>query len=115
MIDVMLFLLVFFVLISSNVLPALGLRVNLPRAADPQHIPLARRVTLSIDAGGAVYLDGKPAADLAARLRALQTPATKLSVIIAADRAARTDALVRVLDVLKTDGIPAAAIVTDDK
>ena len=35
MIDVMMFLLVFFVLISTNVLPALGLRVALPHAAAP--------------------------------------------------------------------------------
>jgi len=35
MIDVMMFLLVFFVLISINALPALGLKVALPYAADP--------------------------------------------------------------------------------
>ncbi len=115
MIDVMLFLLVFFVLISSNVLPALGLKVNLPQAADAQHIKLDRRVTISIDEGGAVFLDGTHAVDLGAQLRALQTQAAHISVIIAADRAARTGALVAVLDTLKDAGIPAAAIITDPK
>ena len=51
MIDVMMFLLVFFVLISLNALPALGLRVALPYSSKPAHLEMTRRVTLTLTAG----------------------------------------------------------------
>lgn len=38
MIDVMMFLLVFFVLISLNVIPALGLKTQLPSAGSAQQL-----------------------------------------------------------------------------
>ncbi|MET0348548.1 MAG: biopolymer transporter ExbD, partial [Rhizobacter sp.] len=87
MIDVMMFLLVFFVLISTNVLPALGLNVALPGSAQPDPIkdePL--RITLTVDKDGAVYVDGQatPMADVAARLKALAGVKTA-KVIIAGD------------------------------
>ncbi len=119
MIDVMMFLLVFFVLISTNVLPALGLRVALPKSGDPDHMPATRRVTLTISAPGQLYLDGDPVAEaaLAGRLRALHSPATRLDVVIAGDKAANMQALVGVLDALKAADVQAAAIVTapDDR
>ncbi len=117
MIDVMLFLLVFFVLISSNVLPALGLRVTLPRSGAPDHLAVIKRVTLTIAADAQLYIDGdgvQPDA-LAARLRSLQAPGTTLSVMIAADKAANMQALVTVLDALKAADVPAANIITQSK
>jgi len=117
MIDVMLFLLVFFVLISSNVLPALGLRVALPKSGAPEHLAVVKRVTLTIAADAQLYIDGdrvQPDA-LAARLRGMQTPGTTLSVIIAADKAANMQALVAALDALKAADVPAASIITQSQ
>ena len=37
MIDVMMFLLVFFVLISMNVIPATGIKTQLPGSTQPDH------------------------------------------------------------------------------
>jgi biopolymer transport protein ExbD len=115
MIDVMMFLLVFFVLISTNVLPALGLRVALPKAGDPDHMQMTRRVTLTISAPGKLYLDGNPVdpGALPDRLRALRSAYARLVVIIAADKAANLQALVGVLDALKVADVQAASIVTD--
>jgi biopolymer transport protein ExbD len=59
MIDVMMFLLVFFVLISINALPALGLRVALPTSANPTHLDIVKRVTVTLTADGQLYLDGE--------------------------------------------------------
>ncbi len=114
MIDVMMFLLVFFVLISTNVLPALGLHVALPKSGNPDHVPATKRVTLTISAPGQLYLDGDPVTEpaLPARLRSLQTPTTRLAVVIAGDKAANMQALVSVLDALKAADIQAASIVT---
>lgn len=112
MIDVMMFLLVFFVLISINALPALGLRVALPYAANPTHLEVTRRVTLTLTADGEVYVDGEKSsvAGITERLLRLARDA-KLTVIISGDRNARLQPLVNVLDAMKRAGIVSATIV----
>jgi biopolymer transport protein ExbD len=112
MIDVMMFLLVFFVLISLNALPALGLRVALPYASHAAHLDLPRRVTLTLSAAGEVYLDGERLglAELATRLQAMSRE-SKLTVIIAGDQRAQLQPLVHVLDALKQAGIASATII----
>lgn len=114
MIDVMMFLLVFFVLISTNVLPALGLNVALPGSAQPDPIkddPV--RITLTVDHDGAVYVDGQltPMKQVAARLKAI-AGTRHAKVVIAGDGSSNLQTLVDVLDQLKSAGMPAASIVT---
>jgi|SRR5579863_6085622 len=112
MIDVMMFLLVFFVLISINALPALGLKVALPYAREASHLDLPRRVTVTLTAGGSVFLDGELIGldELTQRLQEMKGDA-KLTVIIAGDRSARLQPLVDVLDALKKAGVASATIV----
>jgi biopolymer transport protein ExbD len=112
MIDVMMFLLVFFVLISLNPLPALGLKVALPFSSSAAHLEVPKRVTLTLTADGDLYLDGQKSdiQSLESQLRALAQD-SKLTVIIAGDRDARLQLLVSVLDVLKAAGIGSASIV----
>ena len=112
MIDVMMFLLVFFVLISLNALPALGLRVALPYAANPTHLEVTRRVTLTLTAAGDVFLDGERTSleGITERLRSYARDA-KLTVISSADRDAHLQPLVSVLDALKSAGVVSATIV----
>jgi biopolymer transport protein ExbD len=113
MIDLMMFLLVFFVLISLHALPALGLRVALPFASSAAHLDLPRRVTLTLTSGGDVYLDGERTG-LAALTTRLQSMAHdgKLTVIIAGDQRAQLQPLVSVLDALKQAGVGSATIIT---
>ena len=112
MIDVMMFLLVFFVLISLNTLPALGLRVALPYAANPTHLEVTRRVTITLTAAGEVFLDGQSTTlqGITEQLRSYARDA-KLTVIISADRDAHLQPLVSVLDALKSAGVVSATIV----
>jgi biopolymer transport protein ExbD len=112
MIDVMMFLLVFFVLISLNALPALGLRVALPTAANPTQLEIIRRVTLTLTSDGQVYLDGESISfeGITERLRALAQD-SKLTVIISGDKNARLQPLVDVLDALKRAGIVSATVI----
>jgi biopolymer transport protein ExbD len=113
MIDVMMFLLVFFVLISLHALPALGLRVALPFASSAAHLDLPRRVTLTLTSGGDVYLDGERTglAALTTRLQSMSHDG-KLTVIIAGDQRAQLQPLVSVLDALKQAGVGSATIIT---
>jgi biopolymer transport protein ExbD len=112
MIDVMMFLLVFFVLISLNSLPSRGVKVALPYAADAAHLDLPKRVTLTLTADGEVYLDGTRTglAELSEQLQALERT-SKLTVIIAGDQSARLQPLVSVLDAVKRAGIGSASII----
>jgi biopolymer transport protein ExbD len=112
MIDVMMFLLVFFVLISLNSLPSRGVKVALPYAADAAHLDVPKRITLTLTADGEVYLDGTRIGlnDLSAQLQQLER-ANKLTVIIAGDQRAKLQPLVSVLDALKHAGIGSASII----
>ena len=116
MIDVMMFLLVFFVLISINVLPALGLKINPPSAAKAERVIERTKIMLSIDKSGAMFIDGKPVSlsEIPDRLR--PNPGdTPPMVVIAGDGASELQHLVDALDALKTAGIASAAIVAKSK
>lgn len=112
MIDVMMFLLVFFVLISLNALPALGLRVALPHSANPTHLALDRRVIITLTADGDVYIDGDHTtfSQISERLQTMARDA-KLTVVISGDKEARLQPLVNVLDALKRADIVSASII----
>jgi biopolymer transport protein ExbD len=114
MIDVMMFLLIFFVLISVNVLPALGLKVALPHSANPTRLEDPRRVTITLAQDGSVFLDGQATTleQLPDQLRALTASGAKLTVIIAGDGRVILQSVVGVLDALKSAGVPAASIIT---
>ena len=118
MIDVMMFLLVFFVLISINVLPALGLKNTPPSSGQSQQVTEKLRIMVGIDRDGQTYLDGQPTAlaDITDRLKGMATASSKpLSVVIAGDQSAVLQNLIGVLDALKLAGVGAAQIVTRPK
>jgi biopolymer transport protein ExbD len=116
MIDVMMFLLVFFVLISIHVLPALGLKVALPHSDSATKLDEPRRVTLTLTADGGLYLDGSKTSveDLPDQLRNLSLQ-SKVAVIIAGDKGSMLQQLVDVLDALQRGGVSATSITTKTK
>ena len=118
MIDVMMFLLVFFVLISINVLPALGLKITPPTSGNPDKIVERTRLTVGIDRDGRTFLDGQPIeiADLPERLKAASAASDKsLAVVVTGDEAAALQNLVSVMDALKIAGVPSMQFVTRQK
>jgi biopolymer transport protein ExbD len=59
MIDVMMFLLVFFVLISVNVIPVLGVKTQLPSSSQSQLLKTpTRQVVVSLAKEGRILVDG---------------------------------------------------------
>ena len=116
MVDVMMFLLVFFVLISIHVLPALGLKVALPHSSVAAKLDDVRRVTVTLSADGGIYLDGNPTTvgDLPDQLRNLNAQ-SKVAVIIAGDERSQLQLLVDVLGALQRSGIAATSITTKAK
>lgn len=119
MIDVMMFLLVFFVLISVNVIPALGLKTKLPLSsqAKEERPPVRAIVTLTKD--GQILVDGAPVkgqAELADALRRQrEKKGSALSVVIRGDEAVPLQRLVDVMDTLKSTGIESMTISAQKK
>jgi biopolymer transport protein ExbD len=116
MIDVMMFLLVFFVLISIHVLPALGLKVALPQSSAASRLDEPRRVTVTLTKDGGVYLDGNSTTveELPSLLRTLSSQ-SKIVVVIAGDEHSHLQLLVDVLGALQKGGVAATAITTKAK
>jgi len=113
MIDVMMFLLVFFVLISINVLPALGLKITPPTSGSPDKIVERVRLTVGIDGEGQTFLDGLavPLAQLPERVKAAAGD-KGASVIVTGDQGASLQNVVSVMDALKIAGVSSIQLVT---
>ena len=114
MVDVMMFLLVFFVLISINVISAMGIKTQLPVSSVAKDNKNLKRVVVTVPANGNYEVDGKDVNSLDSLMTSLQelqlsTP-DKLSVVINGDQSASLQRLVDVMGVLKKLGIDAMTI-----
>lgn len=115
MIDVMMFLLIFFVLISLNVIPAFGLKTALPDSSTAQRAVSSQApAVVTLGADGAIALDGKPVPlrELGARVGALHGQEPNKRFVVSADQAVRWQAVVEVMDALRKQGIDAITFAT---
>ena len=113
MIDVMMFLLVFFVLVSINVIPALGLKTKLPQSSQARDESPPLRVVVTLPKGEGIQVDGNNVGlgSLADKLEAKrQASGKKLSVLINGDESVELQRLIDVMDVLKARGFDSLSI-----
>ncbi|MHB9021911.1 MAG: ExbD/TolR family protein [Halothiobacillus sp.] len=117
MIDVMMFLLVFFVLISMNVIPATGMKTELPGSAQPERLNRAYHAVIIIGAQGHIQLEGKDydLTSLGIALGALKQSHKDIDLVIDGDKGSELQSLVDVMDVVKTSGITAVSIAAKKK
>jgi biopolymer transport protein ExbD len=121
MIDVMMFLLVFFVLISMNVIPAQGLKTNIPKSSTAQELLAPKRVVISIPFEGNYLVDGKEIGGLGEvpavlmRAKASASPSQKFIVIINGEDNVTLQKLIDVMDVVKTAGFETVTIAAKKK
>ncbi|MBN3264357.1 ExbD/TolR family protein [Pectobacterium brasiliense] len=113
MIDVMMFLLVFFVLISMNVIPALGLKTQLPAAGSAQQLKPQKKAIITLGAQDHLELDGQPMAlsDLVTTLQQQQQD-QQTTIIINSDKSVEVKRLVAVMDTLRQGGFSSISIAT---
>jgi len=111
MIDVMMFLLVFFVLISLNVIPALGIKTTLPGSAQPDKLQVRKHAVVTIAPAGQVQLDGTDysLAGLSSALKQLKASGD-VDVVINSDKDVSVQQLIDVMDSIKSSGITSIAI-----
>jgi len=113
MIDVMMFLLVFFVLISLNVIPAQGLKTQLPGATSAQQLKPQKKAIVTLATNDQLQLDGQPVAldQLVPALKRQQSEQT-LTIILNSDKSVAVDRLVAVMDNLRQGGFTSVSIAT---
>ena len=108
MIDVMMFLLVFFVLISVNVIPALGVKTQQPSSSQAQ--PLKTKdvqVIVTLSKENAIQVDGRNV-ELSELTRAIKQKANgsdQISIIVNSDKGAEVQTLIDVMDEVKKSGL----------
>lgn len=117
MIDIMLFLLVFFMISTIYMVQANTLPVNLPAAAAAHRETRPRIVAITVQADGTVQYerDAMRAAELSPHVRQALANDAEAVFVLRGDKEATYETIVAVLDVLKTCGARHVSIATERK
>ncbi|MBN3854924.1 biopolymer transporter ExbD [Paraburkholderia sp. Ac-20340] len=110
MIDIMFFLLVFFIMITLHMIPNAGLATKLPSSSTAQSLP-PPKLTVTLTDDGALSVDGHTLtpAQLTAQLAA-QPDAAHMAVTIAGASGARLQYLVAAMDACRAAGVTQVAL-----
>ncbi|MFZ8785431.1 ExbD/TolR family protein [Thermocrinis sp.] len=116
MIDIMLFLLTFFILYTLNVFPMLFQNLNLPTSSTLETAQLKEPLKVYISKDGDIETEkvGKGIQALKSYIKSI-TQKDQLVVVIVADRDSKAQHLMNVIDVLKEEGISKIAIAGEKK
>jgi biopolymer transport protein ExbD len=111
MIDVVFFLLVFFMMASLSMTVYRGMPVNLPRASTGT-TPPAESAAVTVARDGQAYLEHQPvtSAVLGERLRGMVAANPSVAIVITADEAVAHGRVVDVLDEVRKAGVTRMAI-----
>ena len=117
MIDVMMFLLVFFVLISINVIPALGVKTTLPTSSQVQDLKTVINAIVTLGKDQELQLNGKPVSldQLSPAIHKMERADAKVNVIVNGDKSVDMQRLLDVMDALKEGGFDAMSIAAKKK
>lgn len=116
MIDIIFFLLVFFMMSMLSMVVQKSMPVNLPTAT-ASSVDLQRKIPITITADGKIYVE-QDAYDLngmAKRLEAEKAKGGDLTIILKADQRAQYGEFVQVLDTLKNMQLNKIAVATESK
>ncbi|HZR02756.1 MAG TPA: biopolymer transporter ExbD [Burkholderiales bacterium] len=110
MIDIMMFLLVFFVIIAVKMIAGTGIPMELPGAATTQELKTAT-ITVGVAKDGSTIIDGKTVTsdELKAKLAALKKD-KPIDVVLAGDKDATLQTLLAVMDSVRSAGITSVGI-----
>ncbi|VVE37457.1 biopolymer transport protein ExbD/TolR [Pandoraea horticolens] len=113
MIDIMFFLLVFFIMITLKMMPSMGMSAKLPGSSTAQDLPHPK-VLVALHADGSVEADHQPVTldALTASLRAHDPEHTV--VTIASEKTANVQQLTRLMDACRTAGVTQIGIATKE-
>ena len=105
MIDIMMFLLVFFVLIAVRMIAGTGIPLDLPGSKSTQELK-ASTVTIGVTKTGDTVIDGKTLASEELRAKLGQLKKDKpVDVVLAGDKDVSLQTLMKVMDTVRSAGI----------
>ncbi|WP_295278589.1 biopolymer transporter ExbD [Veillonella sp.] len=116
MIDIIFFLLVFFMMSMLSMVVQKSMPVNLPTAT-ASSVDLQRKIPITITADGKIYVE-QDAYDLNGMVKRLEAEKAKggdLTIILRADQRAQYGEFVQVLDTLKNMQLNKIAVATESK
>jgi len=110
MIDIMMFLLVFFVVISLNMIAGSGVQMEIPGSKTTQQLKVST-ITVGVPKDGKVVVAGKQVNpdELKARLNALKKDGP-VDVVLAGDKDVPLQMLLGVMDTIRGSGISSVGI-----
>ncbi len=113
MIDIMMFLLVFFVMVVLKMIPDSGIRLKLPDATAARQLA-PTKVVIIIDRQGDLFVSDTEVTNsgLAKYLTRLIEAGRKVNVIVAADRSVRYEKVMQVMNMLRKSGIVDVGLAT---
>ena len=115
MIDIMMFLLVFFVMIVLRMIPDSGVTLSLPGASTAQQLPHTQ-VVIMIDQGGQMHVKDQVMTADALETYLQGVKATNdTDVIVAGDKGTKLQQLMDVMDLTRKAGITNIGIATKDQ
>jgi biopolymer transport protein ExbD len=115
MIDIMMFLLVFFMLATIKMIQGAGIHLDLPQSSTAEQLQKTVKVSIGVTKDNQLYMDAKQVseADLVTSLKGLTTANAKVDVAIAGDEGTSYKNIVKVMDLVRQAGISSVALVTN--
>lgn len=116
MIDIIFFLLVFFMMSMLSMVVQKSVPINLP-SSQTAKVDIQKKVPITVTADGSIYVEQtKTTIDRMIKyLQIEQGKGTEMTVVLRGDKAAQYGTFVQVLDTLKQMKITKIAIATDSK
>jgi biopolymer transport protein ExbD len=110
MIDIMMFLLVFFIVITLRMISGAGIQLDLPGSATTQDLPPSK-VTVGVKRDGALFVDGRQlSAEELQGILERDKKAGQVEVVIAGEKEVSLQTLLHVMDIARRAGITAVGI-----
>lgn len=110
MIDIMMFLLVFFVLITLKMIAGTGVAMELPASATTQELKTST-ITVGVTSDGHLVVDGKAVDGEALKATLLDLKKDKaIDVVLAGDKDASLQTLLQAMDAVRSAGITSVGI-----
>ncbi|MDQ7978387.1 biopolymer transporter ExbD [Paraburkholderia sp. SARCC-3016] len=115
MIDIMMFLLVFFMLATLKMIQGAGIKLDLPQSSTAEQLQQTVKVSIGVTKTDQLYLDAKEITpeELTAHLQELVHDAKKVDVAIAGDEGTSYKNIVKVMDLVRAVGISSVALATN--
>ena len=110
LVDIVLVLLIVF-MVTATFIATPSIQVDLPKAATGEPAEISR-LSLTLDASGVLYLNGEVAedAELKTFIQNELAADKELQAIISADKDASHGSVIRIIDLIKTEGVSKFAI-----